>query len=294
MNVFLTGATGFIGSALIPQLVSAGHSVLGLARSDDGARAIEKLGARVHRGSLEDMASLRAGASRADAVIHCGFIHEFTKFKENCEIDGRAIAALGDELAGSHRKLIVTAGTGFPAPGGVRTEDDPPNPVSAHMPRVSEQTAEAQLARGVHAMAVRLPQVHDPLRQGLTTYQILLAKEKGVSAYIGDGSNRWPACHRDAAAEVFKLALEKGEPGARYHAVAEQGVSFRAIAESIGRALKLPVVSIAPGDAAAHFGWMAGFASVDMPASSVLTQQRLGWTPRGPTMIEDLDRGEYA
>lgn len=294
MQVFLTGASGFIGTAVIPKLIAAGHSVLGLARSDEGANAIAALGARVHRGSLEDLASLRSGASKADAVIHCGFIHEFTKFRENCEIDGRAIQALGDELAGSGRRLIVTSGTGVPAPGHVRTEDDPPNPATDHLPRVSEQMAEAQIARGVHAMAVRLPQVHDPLKQGLTTYQILLAKEKGVSAYVGDGVNRWPACHRDAAAEVFALALDKGESGARYHAVAEQGVSFLAMAESIGRALKLPVVSIPPSEAGAHFGWLAGFAMLDMSASSALTQQRLGWTPSGPTMIEDLDRGAYA
>lgn len=293
MRVFITGATGFIGTAVIPQLVAAGHDVLGLARSDDGAAAIAALGARVHRGSLEDLDSLRRGAAEADGVIHAGFIHDFSKFKVNCEIDRRAIEALGDALAGSGRRLIVTSGTGVPAPGKLRTEEDPPAAPTEHMPRVSEQAGEAQRARGVHVSTLRLPQVHDPRRQGLVTYAIALAREKGVSAYIGDGANRWPAVHREAAARLYKLALENGESGARYNAVAEEGVSFRAIAESIGRGLKLPVVSISPAEAGAHFGWLTGFATLDMPTSSALTQARLGWTPTGPGMIEDLDEVGY-
>jgi len=293
MRVFLTGATGFIGTAVIPKLLSAGHEVLGLARSDEGAAAIAALGADVHRGSLEDLESLRRGAAEADGVIHAGFIHDFSKFRENCEIDRRAIEALGDALAGSGRRLVVTSGTGVPAAGGIRTEDDPPAAPTEHMPRVSEQAGEAQRAKGVHVSTMRLPQVHDPRRQGLVTYAIMLAREKGVSAYIGEGANRWPAVHRDAAAALYRLVLEQGESGARYNAVAEQGVPFRAVAEAIGRGLKLPVVSLPPAEAAAHFGWLFGFASLDMPASSALTQARLGWRPSGPGLIEDLDQAGY-
>lgn len=293
MRVFLTGATGFIGTAVIPKLLAAGHDVLGLARSDEGAAAIAALGARVHRGSLEALDGLRRGAAEADGVIHAGFIHDFSKFKENCEIDRRAIEALGDALAGSGRRLVVTSGTGVPAPGSIRTEDDPPAAPTEHMPRVSEQAGEAQRAKGVHVSTMRLPQVHDPRRQGLVSYAIALAREKGVSAYIGEGANRWPAVHRDAAADLYRRVLERGESGARYNAVAEEGVPFRAVAEAIGRGLKLPVVSLTPDEAAAHFGWLVGFASLDMPASSALTQARLGWRPTGPGMIEDLDAVGY-
>ena len=293
MRVFLTGATGFIGTAVIPKLLAAGHEVLGLARSDQGASAIAALGARVHRGCLEDLDSLRRGAAEADGVIHAGFIHDFSRFRENCEIDRRAIEALGDALAGSGRRLVVTSGTGVPAPGRIRTEDDPPAAPTEHMPRVSEQAGEAQRAKGVHVSTIRLPQVHDPRRQGLITYAIALARDKGVSACIGEGTNRWPAVHRDAAASLYRLALEQGEPGARYNAVAEEGVPFRAVAEAIGRGLKLPVVALSPAEAAAHFGWLVGFASLDMPASSALTQARLGWRPTGPGLIEDLDEAGY-
>lgn len=292
MRVFLTGATGFIGSAVIPELLAAGHEVLGLARTDDGAAAITALGARAHRGTLQDLDSLRRGAAAADAVIHCGFIHDFARYAENCEIDRQAIEALGDGLAasGTGRRLIVTAGLGAAAAGHLRTEEDPPTPPAAHAPRVSEQAGMAQQAKGVAVSVVRLPQVHDPRAQGLVTYAIAMAREKGVSAYVGDGSQRWPAVHRSAAARLYRHVLAQGLPGARYHAVAEEGVPFRAIAESVGRGLGVPVVAVSPAEAPSHFGWLAGFAGLDMPASSALTQQQLGWSPAGPGLIEDLDQ----
>jgi len=295
MRVFITGATGFIGSAVIPELLRAGHVVTGLARSDAGARALAALGAGVRRGELEDLDSLRRGAADVDGVIHCGFVHDFSRFAENCEIDRRAIEALGDALgaAGPGRRLVVTSGTGVPAPGQLRTEQDPPAAPSAHMPRVSEQTGLAQQAKGVHVSVMRLPQVHDPLRQGLVSYAIELARAKGVSAYVGAGLNRWPAVHRSAAARLYRLVLEQGAAGASYNAVAEEGVAFRAIAEAMGRGMKLPVVSVSPEEAGAHFGWLAGFVTLDMPASSALTRQRLGWVPSGPGMIEDLGVAGY-
>ena len=292
MRVFVTGATGFIGSAVVRELLGAGHSVLGLARSDAGAESLTSVGAKVHRGDLNDLESLRTGAAASDAVIHCAFIHDFSKFKENCEIDGRAIEALGDALAGSGRTLIVSTGTGALAPGRVATEDmeAPRHPA---MPRVSEQTGLAQLSRGVNVSVVRLPQVHDTVKQGLVTYAIQIAREKGVSAYIGDGHNRWPAAHVDAVARLYRLALEKHEAGSRYHAVAEEGVTMREIAEATGRGLKLPVVSLSPEEAQAHFGWLAMFAALDMPASSAQTRQKLGWNPAGPGLIEDLSNMRY-
>jgi nucleoside-diphosphate-sugar epimerase len=292
MRVFLTGATGFIGSAVVEDLIKAGHKVLGLARSDAGAQSLTDAGAEVHRGDLEDLESLRSGAAAADGVIHTGFIHDFARFHEVCEIDRRAIEALGSALAGSDRPFIVTSGTAAAhTPGRPTTEDDPPN---SPMPRVaSEQAAEAMAAQGVRVCVVRLPQVHDPLKQGLITYLIATAQEKGVSAYVGDGLNRWPAVHRLDAAYLYRLALEKGAAGARYNAVAEEGVPLRAIAEAIGRGLKLPVVAKSPEEAAEHFGWLGMFVGADIPASSALTRQRLGWHPTGPDLISDLDRAQY-
>jgi len=292
MRVFVTGATGFIGSAVVRELLGAGHSVLGLARSDAGAESLTSVGAKVHRGDLNDLESLRTGAAASDAVIHCAFIHDFSKFKENCEIDGRAIEALGDALAGSGRTLIVSTGTGALAPGRVATENMEA-PLLPAMPRVSEQTGLAQLSRGVNVSVVRLPQVHDTVKQGLVTYAIQIAREKGVSAYIGDGHNRWPAAPVDAVARLYRLALEKHEAGSRYHAVAEEGVTMREIAEATGRGLKLPVVSLSPEEAQAHFGWLAMFAALDMPASSAQTRQKLGWNPAGPGLIEDLNNMRY-
>jgi nucleoside-diphosphate-sugar epimerase len=289
MRVFLTGATGFVGTAVIPELIDAGHQVLGLARSDAAAKSLVALGARVHRGDLEDLESLRSGAAEADAVIHCAFIHDFGKYQENCEIDRRAIEALGSVLQGSDRPLIVTSGTAL-APGRVATEEDAALPSSV-MPRgATEEAADSVAARGVRVSVVRLPQVHDRNMQGLVTLTIVIAREKGVSAYVGDGTNRWPASHRLDTARLYKLVLEKGAPRARYHAVAEEGVRVRDIAEVIGRRLNIPVVSKSPEEAAAHFGWLGVFAGLDCPASSTLTQERLGWRPVETTMLSDLER----
>ena len=286
MRVFLTGATGFIGSALIPELLQHGHQVLGLARSDVGEQALKALGASALRGDLENLAALRDGAGQADGVVHCGFIHDFTKFVENCAIDRRAIETFGEVLAGSGRPLVVTAG--IPGvPGRASTEDDPP---SAATPRVSEQMGIALAARGVRATAIRLPQVHDRDKAGLISYLIAIAKQKGVSAYVGEGRNRWSAVHRLATSALYRLALEKGEAGARYHAVEEEGVTLKAIAESIGRGLGIPVKSLSQAEAVAHFGPMGHFAGMDNPASSALTRQRLGWAPgTHPGLIDDLD-----
>jgi nucleoside-diphosphate-sugar epimerase len=290
MLVFLTGATGFIGSAIIPELIQAGHQVLGLARSDAGAKALIAAGAQVHRGEMEDLESLRSGAAMSDGVIHCAFNHDFSKFAANCAADRRAIETLGAALAGSDRPLVVTAGTALITPGRVTTEDDVP-PSNPAFPRASEQAAMAEAERGIRASVVRLPQVHDREKQGLVTYLIHVAREKGVSGYVGGGLNRWPAVHVLDAAPLYRLALEKGEPGARYHAIAEEGVPLREIAEAIGRGLKVPVVSVSPEDAADHFGWLGFFVGADCPASSVLTQERLGWRPTAkPGMIADLER----
>jgi nucleoside-diphosphate-sugar epimerase len=291
MRVFVTGATGFIGSHIVRELLDAGHQVLGLTRSDAGAESLIAAGAAVHRGDLENLESLRSGAANSDGVIHTAFIHDFSKFKENCEIDRRAIEALGDGLAGTNRPLIVSAGIGALAPGRVATEDMDAllNPA---MPRVSEQVGLAQISRGVNVSVVRLPQVHDTTRQGLISYAIQIAREKGVSAYVGDGSNRWSAAHVSDVAHLYRLALEKHEAG-RYHAVGEEGVAMREIAEVVGRGLKVPVVSLSQQEAQAHFGWLATFAGFDMPASSALTQQRLGWRPTGPGLIADLEQMRY-
>ena len=288
MRVFLTGATGFIGSALIPELLQHGHSVLGYARSDDGAAALRKLGADVHRGDLEDLAALRSGAGQADGVVHCGFIHDFSKFAENCAIDGRAIDTLADVLADSGKPLVVTAG--IPGmPGRIGTEDDE-LPTDHPMPRVSEQRALAAAARGVRATVVRLPQVHDRDKSGLVPFLIAVAKQKGVSAYVGEGQNRWAAAHRFAVPALYRLALENGVAGARFHAVEEEGVTLKAIAEAIGRGLKVPVISVPANEIAAHFGGMAMFATMSNPASSALTRARLGWNPGAhPGLIDDLD-----
>jgi nucleoside-diphosphate-sugar epimerase len=292
MRVFVTGATGFIGSAVVPELLKAGHQVLGLTRSDAGAKALAAAGAEVHRGSLEDLESLRRGAADSDGVIHLAFIHDYSKFKENCEIDKRAIEALGSVLAGSDRPLIVASGTGgLSAPGQVATEENVV-PAKSPFPRVSEQTALS--LKGVSASIMRLPQVHDTVKQGLVTYAIAVARDKGVSAYVGNGANRWPAAHISDVGHLYRLALEKHEAGAKYHAVAEEGVPLREIAEVIGRGLKVPVKSIRPEEAPAHFGWLGMFASLDFPASSTITREKLGWHPTGPRLIADLIRMNYS
>jgi nucleoside-diphosphate-sugar epimerase len=289
MRVFVTGATGFIGLPLVRELIAAGHQVLGLARSDAGAQSIAAAGAHVQRGDLTDPDSLRSGSSAADAVVHLGFIHDFSKFQESCEVDKRAIETLGEVLAGSDRPLIVTGGLAVSAPGRLATEDDPPLPVSERYPRASEHTAIAMEKRGVRAMVVRVPQVHDTTKAGLVTQLIRIAREKGVSPWIGDGSNRWAAAHVLDAAHLYRLALEKGHAGARYHAVAEEGVTLRAIAETIGRRLKVPARSISPEEAVEHFGWLALFGGRDLQGSSARTRQELGWNPTGPALLTDLE-----
>jgi nucleoside-diphosphate-sugar epimerase len=261
MRVFVTGATGFVGIPTVKELIAAGHKVLGMARSEEGAKSLAAIGAEAHRGSLENLDSLRKGASASDAVIHLAFIHDWSKFAENCEIDRQAIEALGSVLAGSDRPLIVTGGTaGLAGPGQVATEDNDVPP-DFPFPRVSEQTALS--LKDVRASVMRLPQVHDTARQGLITYAVAVAREKGVSAYIGEGRNRWAAAHVSDVARLYRLALEKNEAGAKYHAVAEEGVPMQDIAKAIGRGLKVPVKSISAEEASAHFGWLATFASHD-------------------------------
>lgn len=291
MRVFVTGAAGFIGKATAKELIANGHKVLGLARSDDNAKVLAKLGAEVHRGSLEDLDSLRTGTKETDGTIHLAFIHDFSKFAENGQIDKRAIDAMGNALAGSDKPFIVTSGTLLVAPGRLATEEDP---VMPGLPRVSETAGLAFAARGARAMAIRLPQVHGgDGRCGLVNWLLNIAREKGVSAYIGDGSNRWSGAHRLDVARLYRLALEKGVAGTSYHAVADEGVTMRDIAEIVGRHLKLPATSISPEEASAHFGMMAMFAGMDGAASSALTQQWLGWKPTHIGLIADISRPDY-
>ena len=288
MRVFVTGATGFIGLPVSKELIAAGHQVLGLARSDAGTAALIAAGVKAHRGDLEDLESLRSGAAQSDGVIHCAFIHDFPKFKENSEIDKRAIETLGSALAGSERPLIVSSGIPPAAPDRLMTEDVD-HPAQSPTPRVSEPIAMALISQGVRAAVMRLPQVHDTLKQGLVTYLIAVARQKGVSAYVGDGLNRWPAAHVLDVARLYRLALDKHEVGAKYHAVGEEGVPLRDIAEAIGRGLKVPVRSLPTEEASAHFGFLGFFAGRDLSTSSALTQERLGWRPTGPGMISDLE-----
>jgi nucleoside-diphosphate-sugar epimerase len=296
MRVFVTGATGFIGSAIVQELINAGHQVIGLVRSDAGAKSLAAAGAEVHRGDLEDLESVRRGAANSNAVIHTAFNHDFSKYVANCETDRHVIEAMGDALAGSGRLLVVTSGTGMANQGsGISaTEQDPPAS-SKIVPRAASEEAAAAVAdRGVRTAIVRLPQVHDTAKQGLVTYAIQIAREKGVAAWVGDGLNRWPAAHVFDTARLYRLALEKGQAGARYHAVAEEGVPARDIAEVIGRGLNVPVRSIAPEKAAEHFGWLAAFVGWDVPASSARTREELGWTPSGPGLISDLENMRYS
>jgi nucleoside-diphosphate-sugar epimerase len=290
MRVFVTGATGFIGSALVPELIQAGHTVLGMARSAIGAETLAKAGADVHHGTLEDIESLKAGASQVDAVIHLAFNHDFSRFQTNCEDDRKAIEAMGEVLAGSGRPFIGTAGVLVqnPVPGQPFDEDET-KPIDG-FPRMSEEATLATVGKGVRGIVMRLSQIHDTHKQGLVSFMIRVALEKKVSAYVGDGGNRWAAAHISDTARLYRLALEKGEAGSKWHAVGEQGIAAREIAEALGLRLNLPVVSISPEEAPAHFGFLSHFMMLDSPTSNTKTRERLGWEPIGPTLIEDLSQ----
>jgi nucleoside-diphosphate-sugar epimerase len=289
MRVFLTGASGFIGSAVIEELKAAGHEVLGLARNDANAAKLATEGVAVHRGDLSEPQTLAAGAAACDGTIHCAFIHDFSQYVENIAIDRRAVEAMLAAMEGSGKPFILTSGTLMADPGREATEEDGASTEGPGAGRgATELVVEDYARRGVRAMIVRLPQVHDRERQGLVSYAIDLAREKGVSAYVGDGANRWAAAHVSDVARLYRLALEKGQAGARYHAVGESGVPMREVAEAVGKRLGLPAVSIPPEEAPGHFGFLAMFAGRDAPTSSRLTQERLGWKPTGPGLVEDL------
>ncbi len=295
MRVFVTGATGFIGSGIVQELMGAGHKVLGLARSVAAAESLKAAGAEVHRGDLEDPDSLRRGAESCDGVLHTGFIHDFARFKEVCETDRLVIEAIGSVLAGSDRPFIVTSGVALVNPGQLATEDM--MPVSGHSahPRVaSEEAADFAASQGVRVSVLRLsPSVHGDGDHGFVPILIDTAREKGVSVYVEEGLNRWPAVHKLDAAVLYRLALENAVAGTRFHGVAEEGIAFRHIAEMIGKKLNLPVVSKSREEAAAHFGWFAGFTGLDCPSSSKLTSKQLGWHPNQPGLLNDLELGTY-
>ena len=295
MRVFLTGATGFIGSRVLKELLGAGHEVLGLTRSDAGARALNEAGADAHLGTLEDPDSLARGAAQADAVIHTAFDHDFSRFAENCQKDYRVITAMANALVGSNRPIVITSSTGI---GNTRPGEPALESVidwSHALPRIAGEKAGAEATeKGVSVITIRLPQVHDTVRQGIVSFLIEASKAKGLAAYVGDGQNRWPAVHVDDAARLYRLAVERNEAGARYHGVAEEGVSLRRIAETIGAELDVPVASVSREQAPEQFGWFAPFMQMDMIASSDRTRANLNWTPTGPDLVTDLKNMDYS
>lgn len=295
MRIFLTGATGFIGSAVLSELLQAGHQVIGMTRSRDGARKLEVAGAEPFHATLEEPAGIRPGAETADAVIHTAFDHDFSRFAENCEKDGRVIGALGDVLKGSDRPLLITSAVGMGGVGQGRPAREDVFDEGHRNPRIaSERAGNALLEAGVNVSVLRLPQVHDTEKQGLITPLIAMFREAGMACYIGEGSNRWSACHLDDAARLYRLAIERKESGARYHAVGEEGIGFREIVETLASGLGIPAVSVPQDKAADHLGWLAAFAGMDMAASSVQTRTKLGWQPQGPGLIADLQAMRYA
>lgn len=294
MKIFVTGASGFVGTAVVQELLKAGHQVLGLARSEASAAKLKAAGAEVHYGDLEDLDSLRRGTAQSDGVIHCGFIHDFTRFAEVCAVDELAIETIAKVLVGSDRPLIVTSGTALVTPGKVATEDMP-SPFNPAWPRASERATAAAVAAGVRAAIVRLPPSvhgHDD-KHGFIPILVNLAREKGFSAYTGDGRNRWNAGHRLDAALLYRLALEQATPGARFHANTEESIFVKSIAEAIGKQLNLPVKSISSEEAAGHFGWFAQMAAIDCPVSSEWTQEHLNWHPSHPLLLTDIENGVY-
>jgi nucleoside-diphosphate-sugar epimerase len=296
MRVFVTGATGNIGLRVAKDLIAAGHQVIGLSRSEEKAGALAATGAEVLRGTIEEEDILKRGAEKSDGVIHLAFNHDFSRFLQNCEDDRRVIKALASALRGSKRPLIVTSGTGIAnaVPGEPAKEDNPIVGADTHPRAASEEAARLAASEGINVTVVRLPQVHDPVTQGLITPAIAMYREKGACVYVGEGLNRWPAAHMTDVARLYRLAIERAEPNASYHAVAEEGVAMRDIATALGKRLKLPVKSIKPEEAPAYFGWLAMFASLDLPASSAETRRKLGWTPTGPSLVADLEALELA
>jgi nucleoside-diphosphate-sugar epimerase len=297
MRVFVTGATGFVGSAVVKELIAAGHQVLGLTRSDEGAKALIAAGAEPHHGDLEDLDSLRSGVAAADGVIHTGFIHDFTRFKEVCEIDRGVIKALGEALLGTNRPLVITSGIGvLSKPGATITEDDMADGSSPNPRVATEEAVDAVAAKGINVSVVRLPpSVHgEGDRHGFISILTGIAREKGTSIYVGEGTNRWPAVHRLDAAKLYRLALEQqGTPGIRYHAVGDEGVAFKDIAKGIANGLHLQAESKSPEEAKAYFTWFSHFAAMDCAASSLQTRQLLGWQATHPGLLADLESGLY-